>query len=94
MWWVLLDIVILEFTTPRKFTLTIKVSLAVICHIFRMLWTAGIPESDKQNDLEDKVLRTLKKLGCNIASNILEAFNCVGRYKEVFIKCSKRKDDQ
>ena len=45
-----------------------------------MLRTAGIPESDKQNDLEDKVLRTLKKLGCNIASNILEAFNCVGRY--------------
>ena len=27
-----------------------------------MLRTAGIPESDKQNDLEDKVLRTLKNL--------------------------------
>ena len=59
-----------------------------------MIRTAGIQESDKQNDLEDKVLRTLRKLGWNIASNILEAFNCVGRYNEVFIKCSKRKDYQ
>ena len=48
----------------------------------------GIPESFKQNELDDKVLRFFKKSGCDIPSDNIEACYCV------VIKFLKRKDCQ
>ena len=66
------------------------------CPIFedRVLEVAGIPESVKQNELEDKVLRIFKKVGCDIPSDNIEAWHCVGRHNNAIIKFSKRKDCQ
>ena len=56
------------------------------------LEVAGIPESVKQNELEDKVLRIFKKVGCDTPSDKIEACHRVGRHNHVIIKFSKRKD--
>ena len=58
------------------------------------LEVAGIPESVKQNELEDKVLRIFKNAGCDIPSDNNEACHRVGRPNNVIIKFSKRKDCQ
>ena len=59
------------------------------------LEVAGIPESVKQNELEDKVLRIFKKVGCDFpVINDIEACHRVGRHNNVIIKFSKRKDCQ
>ena len=52
----------------------------------------GIPEPVKQNELEDKVLRIFKKVGCDTPSDKIEACHRVGRHNHVIIKFSKRKD--
>ena len=49
------------------------------------LEVAGISESVKQNELEDKVLRIFKKVGCDIPSDNIEAWHCVGRHNNVII---------
>ena len=54
----------------------------------------GIPEPVEQNELEDKVLRIFKKVGCDILSDNIEACHRVARYHNVIIKFSKRKDCQ
>ena len=54
----------------------------------------GITEPVKQNELEDKVLRIFKKVGCDILSDNIEACHRVARYNNVIIKFSKRKDCQ
>ena len=58
------------------------------------LEVAGIPEPAKQNELEDKVLRIFKKVGCDISCDNNEACHRVGRDNNVIIKFSKRKDCQ
>ena len=57
------------------------------------LEVAGIPESVKQNELENKSLRTFnkslrifKKVGCDIPSDNIEACHRVGKYNNVIIK--------
>ena len=52
----------------------------------------GITEPVKQNELEDKVLRIFKKVGCDTPSDKIEACHRVGRHNHVIIKFSKRKD--
>ena len=59
-----------------------------------MLEVAGIPESVKQNELEDKVLKIFKKVGCDIPSDNIEACHRFGRHNNVIIKFSKGKDCQ
>ena len=58
------------------------------------LEVAGISESVKQDELEYKVLRIFKKVGCDIPSDNIEACHRVGRHNNVIIKFSKRKDCQ
>ena len=58
------------------------------------LEVAVIPESVKQNELEDKVLRIFKKVGCDVPSDNIEACHRVGRHNDVIIKFSKRNDCQ
>ena len=58
------------------------------------LEVSGIPESVKQDELEDKVHRIFKKVGCDIPSDNIEACHRVGRHNNVFMKFSKRKDCQ
>ena len=58
------------------------------------LEVAGISESVKQDELEYKVLRIFKKVGCDIPSDNIEACHRVGRHNNVIIKFSKRKDFQ
>ena len=58
------------------------------------LEVAGIPESVKQNELEDKVLRIFKRVGCDIPSDNIEACHCVGRHNNVIMSFSKWKDCQ
>ena len=58
------------------------------------LEVAGIPESVKQKELEDKVLRIFKKVGCDIPSDNIEDCHRDGRHNNVIIKFSKRKDCQ
>ena len=53
-----------------------------------------IPESVKQNELEDKVVRIFKKVGCDIPGDNIEACHCVGRHNNVIIKFQKPKDCQ
>ena len=58
------------------------------------LKVAGIPESVKKNELEDKVLKILKEVGCDSPSDNIEFCHRVGRHNKVIIKFSKRKDCQ
>ena len=58
------------------------------------LEAAGIPESVKQNELQDKVLNIFKKGGCDISSDNIKACHRVGGHNNVIIKFSKRKDYQ
>ena len=58
------------------------------------LEVAGILESIKQNELEEKVLCISKKAGCDIPSDNIEACYRVGRYNNFIIRFSKRKDCQ
>ena len=44
------------------------------------LEVAGIPESVKQNELEDKVLRIFKKVGCDIPTDNIKACHRVRRH--------------
>ena len=53
-----------------------------------------IPNSVKQNELENKVLTIFKKVGCDIKSENIEACHRVGRQNNVIIKFSRRKDCQ
>lgn len=58
------------------------------------LEVSGIPNSVKQDELEDKVLTIFKKVGCDIKSENIEACHRVGRQNKVIIKFSRRKDCQ
>ena len=58
------------------------------------LEVSGIPNSIKQDELEDKVLTIFKKVGCDIKSENIEAYHRVGRQNKVIIRCSRRKDCQ
>ena len=55
------------------------------------LEVSGIPNSVKQDELEDKVLTIFKKVGCDIKSENIEASHRVGRQNKVIIKFSRRK---
>ena len=58
------------------------------------LEVSGIPNTIKQDELENKVLTIFKKVGCDIKNENIEACHRVRRQNNVIIKFSKRKDCQ
>ena len=58
------------------------------------LEVAEIPESIKQNQLEDKVLRIFKEVGCDIPSDNIKAYHRLKGQNNIMIKYLKRKDCQ
>ena len=58
------------------------------------LEVSGIPNTIKQDELENKVLTIFKKVGCDIKNENIEACHRVRRKNNLIIKFSKRKDCQ
>ena len=58
------------------------------------LEVSGIPNTIKQDELENKVLTIFKKVGCDIKNENIEACHRVRGQNNVIIKFSKRKDCQ
>ena len=58
------------------------------------LEVSGIPNTIKQDELENKILTIFKKVGCDIKNENIEACHRVRRQNNVIIKFSKRKDCQ
>ena len=55
----------------------------------------GIPQNIEHNQLEDKVIQVLNKVGCNIISDNVEARHRISSKNDrVVIKFSRRKDYQ